>query len=839
MTTKEGQHTDARDGQRSEDNHAKPPHPPTRARDRKRRGVRAVRRQWGWILLATASAIIVSAWWSRAVMMTSTRERSTIEATTIAGDHVIVSYPVRLLPAALLTPAPVVAVWLESGVSPHVPPSSSTQDGVEYVLELRANHPGIAIVDEGGLPHSGIAVVTPAPRRGTPVIFYLAAQVPPRQVGLPVATPTVQPTSTPTATVASLTATQSITTATTLPAPAITPHVAMSLLIHLNPSDLTQPNASTGPQEIGIPINGADRRMLLWYRIWLFATDPISVAAALLAVIVSAVLRAAFDEQRRQREREEQRRDEWLRQLIKLQHPLSIPAPQAALTFFRELMDEAQSNQEREQLQQLWDSHAPPYLKTLALYWPLEQILPEEAASDCAHALLEIWQRFPEQREWAQQIMGCQCSKIVEDQKMGSEEKVRQLNALLSGWRTDRAALEALWSHLSKKGLPQRIEEMEKGQESKPLSEWVAQVKNDLKGTLRWPKLWDFQRPEDPPDIKAALESLQLKENPFGPLRAERDPRLPGFRYLKHVGAVATRRPTIVFGAPGTGKTASAMLLAQSSADPPRPFKEGCFPIWPVEGYRLDAPMDHESWLECVERATAACLVRLVAGNLWLIGDERFVRHFVGLGAWCYGSVTGLISALAAEGAAPIIFAQRLQGAASDLDHRCLPMTGRMRWLREAIPPGLDYAYLIIDLQVPPGVSSFSAQAISSTRALLDLSEKLVPYGIYLKAFVPLELKPHLRVDGGWDTIDLTWSMEDMRELLDNRWKQASEEPGAAFEAACKPGAADRFISLAAGNPRRLIENGNRLLQRLGQEKRSTVALSDLDALEGDTDDAS
>lgn len=839
MTTTEGQHTGATDAPKSEDGRAGQPQVRTGVSDREPQAVGAVRRQWGWILLAIVSAIIVFAWWSRALLMTSTRERGTIEATTIAGDHVVVSHPVHLLPAALLTPAPAVAVWLESSASPHASTLSPTSDGAEYVLELRANDPSIAIVDERGLPHSGIAVVTPAPRRGTPVIFYLAAQVPPRQVGLPVATPTVQPTSTPTATVASLTATQSITTATTLPAPAITPHVAMSLLIHLNPSDLTQPNASTGPQQIGIPINGADRRMLLRYQLWLFATDPIMVAAALLAVIVGAVLRAAFDEQRRQREREERRRGEWLSQLAELQRLLSIPASQAALEFFRRLMDEAQTAPERELLQQRWESHAPPYLKTLALYWPFEQLWPEEAAADCAHALLEIWQRFPEQRDWAQQIMGSQCSRIVYQQEMKPEERACRLKALLNSWRTDRAALDALWRHLSDKGLPQRIKEMEEGQESKPMSELVTQVENDLKGHLCWPKLWDFQRPEDPPDIKATLKSLRLKENPFGPVRAEQDPRLPGFHYLKFAKAVATRRPTIVFGAPGTGKTATAMLLAQSSADPPRPFKEGCFPIWPVEGYRLDAPMDHDSWLECVERATAACLVRLVARNLWLIGDEHFVRHFVGLGAWCYGSVTGLISALAAEGTAPIIFAQRLQGAASDLDHRCLPMTGRMRWLREAIPPGLDYAYLIIDLQMPTGVSSFAPRAISSMGALLDLGEKLVPHGIYTKAFVPQEFKPHLRVDGGWDTIDLTWSMEDMRELLDNRWKQASEEPGAAFEAACEPGAADRFISLAAGNPRRLIENGNRLLQRLGQEKRNMVASSDLDALEGDTDDAS
>ncbi len=180
----------------------------------------------------------------------------------------------------------------------------------------------------------------------------------------------------------------------------------------------------------------------------------------------------------------------------------------------------------------------------------------------------------------------------------------------------------------------------------------------------RWPPLWPAPRPTETPVVREWLELVSLKHNPFGPEQAELEPLLPDYGTRPSVlesihGPLRGARPAILFGAPGSGRTATALLLAYDCANPPAsPRERETFPVY----YKLllDVPsrLSRLSHLELIARAVGEALIRFLALNPY-----TFLEHKMGsksaiayLLTWSAGSPENLAirlkqAGLSSEGA--------------------------------------------------------------------------------------------------------------------------------------------------------------------------------------------
>jgi predicted MPP superfamily phosphohydrolase len=86
------------------------------------------------------------------------------------------------------------------------------------------------------------------------------------------------------------------------------------------------------------------------------------------------------------------------------------------------------------------------------------------------------------------------------------------------------------------------------------------------------------------------LELAELAFNPFGPIEAEDDPLLPTFAVDSFGKKIRGAWPVVVWGRAGSGKSATALLLALNCNEPPEnPRESGAFPVYHL--LRLDGTL--------------------------------------------------------------------------------------------------------------------------------------------------------------------------------------------------------------------------------------------------------
>ena len=348
--------------------------------------------------------------------------------------------------------------------------------------------------------------------------------------------------------------------------------------------------------------------------------------------------------------------------------------------------------------------------------------------------------------------------------------------------------------------------------------------------SLRWLKLWPGTPPADPSNLGNWLDAMGLAFNPFRSTEARLDHTLPEYAVDTVFEDARGARPTWVFGAHGTGKTASAMLLAHYCNDPPgNPREPNAFPVYynpPLDLSGVNASDMQRAHLEEFTRAAARDLIRFLAvtpnGFLELKSPQQDSLAYLLL------VHTGSQDKLAFElrRAAPTgrVEDRLLRGLGrfspniplnSDLD-----VQSWLDLLSSAVPAGYTCFYALADVVGRPSDDQSAEAMARQLQPLLDLTVSLAAVQVYLKAFIPEVLRPHLD-EGLTDLVDLSWDKDGLSLMLDARIRRAGGDSLAALcgpDVPIRPSLDERLIKAALkeptvqGPPRRLLRLGNELL---------------------------
>ncbi|GEM_PF-2335944 len=337
---------------------------------------------------------------------------------------------------------------------------------------------------------------------------------------------------------------------------------------------------------------------------------------------------------------------------------------------------------------------------------------------------------------------------------------------------------------------------------------------------IKWPSLWRTPRLADAPEIQEWVNMARLKFNPFGPEQAEWDPELALHRVYPQVfdRCLHHTRSAIVFGVPGSGKTACQFLLAQSCHN--RPPEAGAFPvICEIESGTLinftnDAVQDF-----VVEHLTHA-LVAFFALNpvtfLRLESDGKFavmacLRH-VFRSIESAKAQFGVLRSVRDDQIRWLL--HELDELAPQLEQATFTRQGWVDIISKARPHGFVRTYFICDV---------ANEALFSLTNDVAFLQGLIRYvvspdlkAVYLKALLPDVLQAHLQIPEHVITDRLSWTVDALAAMLRLR---VFDEKGfpmyfeELFDQETRPtNPARRLAQAADGSPRRLIRLGNRLL---------------------------
>jgi hypothetical protein len=137
--------------------------------------------------------------------------------------------------------------------------------------------------------------------------------------------------------------------------------------------------------------------------------------------------------------------------------------------------------------------------------------------------------------------------------------------------------------------------------------------------------------------------------------------------------------------------------------------------------------------------------------------------------------------------------------------------------LADALPESFDALYFILDLPTTALLHSKEA-TVKNLRHFLDFTIPLASRGIYLKLFLPKELQTSLDIPSIYNIVTLTWGLDDLQEMINNRISVASSGKKPSLTALCDPGVpkapslSERLAKAADGSPRRLLHLGHELI---------------------------
>ncbi len=352
---------------------------------------------------------------------------------------------------------------------------------------------------------------------------------------------------------------------------------------------------------------------------------------------------------------------------------------------------------------------------------------------------------------------------------------------------------------------------------------------------LRWPELWpDEMQRRDSPAIAAWLEEsgTDLEFNPFGPERAEEDPLLPQlFVEPPDWERMKAPEPTVVFGANGSGRTASCLLLAHTCTTTRLGLDRtgGQIDTFPVrlalfpEG-KLDQAA--ETCWRMLTRALAQDTLKFLARNPQTFaktpfGQQRALarlfamhRHYLGdlvryLGDAAPDLDRAVASYLAdnirqaAQGTQPPTPADEAEVVTTLAEARLLPF--QQCYVLVEVPDR-------VSTQLPP------EEIAHHLGSLLQMMRPLAARKVYLKLFIPVDVKPYLGpLPSQVNEVELSWELPVLQEMLKWRVQQAG---AASFRALFRrlPREIDPEALLvqaalkSKGPPRRLIQLGQELL---------------------------
>ncbi|MDW8276667.1 MAG: hypothetical protein RMJ85_01490 [Anaerolineales bacterium] len=388
-------------------------------------------------------------------------------------------------------------------------------------------------------------------------------------------------------------------------------------------------------------------------------------------------------------------------------------------------------------------------------------------------------------------------------------------------------ALKTEWFENGKAAGHYLLEELVKKEKElhKALLEWEENDPAPPNGILPPFGLWGndpvYETPTDV--LKLFNDSHPRWRHPFGPRKAEDDPRLPlkaGRNDLRPVGGlfwdehplwqtILSLEPCFITVSRGNGASAFQRMGRHI-----RRFW-GRKPSLSL-GLSLNGKADSATLWHNVERALSEALRRdLVEDPYWLLGANAFVQEWVvSFFEHVYGNIWRLSSRLQEAGLpeeeTDLVIAALHAAAGRNVYQGAAQFPELLSILRQRLGEAARYRLRDDRFEVLFWVELKDADF---TPIWLDLMAEcgLLQLGV-AKIFSPEKtLSPKLR--GAFQAEELTWTEKQLTAMLQHRFKQ-TEQSALLEEMGNK---IPHLVREARGSPGRLIELGNRKLQELAR----------------------
>ena len=325
--------------------------------------------------------------------------------------------------------------------------------------------------------------------------------------------------------------------------------------------------------------------------------------------------------------------------------------------------------------------------------------------------------------------------------------------------------------------------------------------------------LWAKDRGE-PLSVHRGVQRLGLDFNPFGPEKAEQDPRLPDLFYrLSPVwDEVTAPQPSVLIAPPACGRSALLWMIRYESGLIGSAV-EGVFPVF----VPLFSCASGQELAETLRAAIAEALCRALGRDPYgLLGlTEAEQRGLSELLLSSAGGLAPLLRQLQVAGLSPEdADGQLLQEALGVAARARETWDGKMNWdIPRFHPYGMKHTFLLVDVAC-------------SDKAVIDLTlesllerwlPSLAPRCVVPKVFVPAEPD-----DCPITPVPIEWSESALTNLLRHRMERAG-----LMIPAGRPALegwveglddADKVLAQGAkGSPARLIRLGNQIIRRTSQ----------------------
>jgi len=496
------------------------------------------------------------------------------------------------------------------------------------------------------------------------------------------------------------------------------------------------------------------------------------------------------------------------------------------------------------------------YARALSLYWAFQERQAWGAWQDLEveRALESIWLRMAPSplRVWVELSEG---RRQLDIRRMERED----IEALVWAWRLDqegaRQKLDGVVSGenlcrlaevlgnepagmllLRSPAVGMRLDALRRSKDLDPeQKKCLKRLRTLRRKSVRLPSPWhELDRPPDPIGVAGALKRLGLRHNPFGPEQAELDPWLKNYGvWPRSLEYVRGSHPALVFGIPGSGKTAAALLLMQRCLFPPGNPAEGA--VFPVRLEPLIAawPETRLEWLDVLGRAVAETLIQVGALDPYGLFDQKSAAASAIAYLWLQhlGPDDVLRAHLRRAGLDGRAALDRIAGEVRRLTRGLSPeaaldLVAYLDLLSKARPSGLCCTYVFVDWSASTGAKELAA-AVPSLRLLLGMAMSLAARGVYLKMFLSASLRADLADAWFEEPISLTWQDDELRKMLQQRleWAKPDSLLQICDREARRLDPDGRLVQAAKGSPRELVRLGNRMLAKARGER---LTLEDL-----------
>ncbi len=333
------------------------------------------------------------------------------------------------------------------------------------------------------------------------------------------------------------------------------------------------------------------------------------------------------------------------------------------------------------------------------------------------------------------------------------------------------------------------------------------------------------------------LNEIGLDFNPFYPERAELDPKMIDYNFyppllVKVAPILHGAASVVVFGETGSGKTATARWLSYDCTFPataprnPHTLPVYCPLIFP-------AMSDDDCFLH-LTHSVAHTLAAFFAINPYTFIALNFAQKaaIVELLTRSVGTIELLTLRLKqinsdwqldgketntslVEGISYLAKEMTDMAGKQFSENKPSETVDSLRLLSMAFPLDFNATYLLVDVRLVENHQKILQKAAEYIQTLLNYAADLSSIGIYVKLLLPTQLQSHLHFPAYIPVETITWSDDELKELL-NRRVQAAGLDGAKllFNSREVPNPETTFVKVANGSPRRMLSFGNQLIMR-------------------------